>query len=186
MQGKTVKDAMDALAKYGPLALAGGNLMNNKALSQKYAQKMGNVGQTQNAVAQQQIADAQAGKINASDQASIDQWKQGAIAKAKQYYAQAGMSDSSMANDAIAQIEQQATTMHEQARQNLLQAGINTLNITDKYQQAAVGAEMSADQNAGQLNQQFLSTYGQWMRQLPVTSNSGSTTTPATTTTPQQ
>ena len=184
-KGMTTKGALDALAKYGPLGLSAANIASQKKLAGQSGQKIAGIGATQNAVAQQQISDAQAGKINPADQAAIDQWKQQAKAQALQYFAKAGLSDSSMAQQSLADIDAKGAQMFEQARQQLLQAGISTLNITDKYQLAAVNAEMQASQASSQQMGQFLNTYGQWMSQTPkMTSGttSATTTQPAATT----
>ena len=57
--------------------------------------------------------------------------------------------------------------MRAQARQNLLTTGINALGISDKYEAAAIEAELQADRQMNQYVTNFLNAYGSWMRALP-------------------
>ena len=163
-ESSPIGDALGKLTKYGPLAAQGANLLMNRNAGQKYANEFKDIGSTQSGVATQMIQQAQAGQINPSDQASIDSWKAQQKAQTQAYYAKAGLSDSSMAQQAMAQIDQQANTMHEEARTKLLQTGMNALNITDQNQVRAVNAEISADKTAGTNMSNFMNTYAQWLR----------------------
>jgi hypothetical protein len=127
---------LDKAVKYGPLALQGGNMLMNRGLAKKYSSQFADVGKTQRDVANSMVADAQAGRINPADQYAIDQWAQGAIAQAKQYYAKAGLSDSSMATSAIADINNRAAAMKEKARMDLLTTGMNALNQAREFNKA--------------------------------------------------
>jgi hypothetical protein len=179
---KTVKDGLDKLTKYGPLGMQAVSMLKNSGLSQKYSKEMANIGAPQRDVANQMIQQAQSGQINQSDQYAIDQWKQSAIAQAKSYYAKAGLSDSSMATQAIADINSQAEAKYEAARQQLLNTGMSALNVVDKYQQAAVQAEMSGDQAAAKQATDFLSAYGSWLRGQGQLTGQTTGTQPAATT----
>lgn len=92
------------------------------------------------------IADYQSGKINSSTQFDIDKWKQQQIAATKNYYAKAGIPDSSAALHAVSQIEAQAEAMQDAARQNLLTQGIAAFNSNNALTGQALSAEQLAQQ----------------------------------------
>lgn len=175
---ETMDKVLNGLAKYGPLGLGAASILGNRGAAKKAAGQIREVGGPQRAIANDMITQAQAGNINQADQYQIDQWKQGAIAQSRAYYAKAGISDSSMAQNAEAEINAKATAMHEQARQQLLQTGLETLNITDKTQVAAIQAELAGDQQTQQQITQFMNAYGSWLRALPTFSKQQPPATP--------
>ena len=95
------------------------------------------------------------GQLNAADQYSIAIWAQDSKAKKQQYYAQAGLSDSSMATQDIAQIDAQAGAMRDQALQNMLQGGLNAAGIANTATGRAVDLQIQQDQQAQQAQRQF-------------------------------
>lgn len=90
------------------------------------------------------------GQINPSDQFNIDRWKQAQIAAAKNYYAKAGIPDSSSAQSAIKNIEAQAVAMQDAARQGLLTQGLNAFNANRQLTSQAIQAQSLAQQLIGQ------------------------------------
>lgn len=158
---------VDKALKYGPIGLQAANMLGQKGQSGKYASQFEGIGNTQKQVANQMISDAQAGKINPADQYAIDQWKQDAITQAKQFYAKAGISDSTQLNGAISDINARAEAMKQQSLQTMLKTGMDALNITDKYMAQAVQAEMAGDQASAEQASNFLNAYGSWLRALP-------------------
>jgi hypothetical protein len=65
----------------------------------------------------------------------------------------------------------------------MLTTGMNALNTVDKYQVAAIQAEMQGDQATAQQAAAFLNSYGSWLRALPtLTGQPGTGTTPSATT----
>lgn len=95
------------------------------------------------------------GQLNASDQYSIAKWAEDTKAKKQQYYQQAGLADSSMAQQDIAQIDAQAGAMRDQALQNMLQGGLAAAGIANTATGQAVQLQMQQDQQAQQAQQQF-------------------------------
>ena len=95
------------------------------------------------------------GQLNPSDQYNIAKWSQDAKASKQQYYAQAGLADSSMAKQDIASIDAQAGAMRDQALSNMLQSGLNAAGIANSATGQAVQLQMQQDQQAQQAQQQF-------------------------------
>ena len=93
---------------------------------------------------QQQLQAAQQGQIPAAIQARIEQWKQGAMAQARDFAARSGQGDSQMLKQWEAYIDQQAKAMEAQYLQQEQQLGLQGL-------QAGAGALGSAGGQAGQL-----------------------------------
>jgi len=102
------------------------------------------------------------GSLLPGDQARIAQWQQSQTKAAKDYYAKAGLSDSSMAQEAIGQIGQQADSMRSQANQNLLQPAIQATGLANQYAQEMVNYQIMQDQQKQQAQQQFFSTIAQF------------------------
>lgn len=159
-----VSDAWKTVQKYGPLASAAYQQFGAKKAGQTYANQLNAIGGTQSAAAQQMVQQAQAGNLPAGDQAAIDQWKTQAIAQARNYFAKAGMANSTQAKQAESDIAAKAEAMKAQQIQTMLQTGLQELNITDQNQRAAVTAEMQSDQAAAAQMNNFLNSYGSWLR----------------------
>lgn len=171
----------DYLTKYGPLAMYGLGQMGQMQQGQQMQKAMANVGAPQRAEGQRLLAQYQSGQINPGDQYAIDQWKQSAIAQSRQYFAQAGQSDSSQAKEAEKQIEAQAVNMRQTALQNILQQGLSVLNVTDQYQAQAIQMELQNSQQALANTTNFFNAYGQWLRTTPTmtgTAGTGGTSAP--------
>ena len=151
-----IQQALSALKSYGPLGLTATNLLMNKGAQNKFASQMANVGSTQTAAANTMLSDAQAGKVNPADAYNIKTWADQAKAQAKQYYASAGLSDSSMATQAMADIDARANGMVQNALQTQLTTALNQLNISDQNQINAIKAEMAANSAAGTQGTAFL------------------------------
>lgn len=92
------------------------------------------------------ISQYQSGAIPAGAAFDINRWKQEAIAQSRQYWTNAGPKFSSMAQQDEANINAQAASMTETARQGLLTSGLAALNTA--LQGAGLG--LSADQMAMQ------------------------------------
>lgn len=156
--------AMGAATKYGPLAMAGiGGVMSQQA-AKKASSDLSNVGSTQRNAATSMLQNAQAGVVNPADAAKIAVWVQQAKAAATQYYASAGMSNSSMAQSAMASIDQQAVTMAQTSIQQSLSTAMQELNITDASQIAGIKASMASNQAIAQNLTQFMNAYGAYTR----------------------
>lgn len=169
----------DKLTKYAPLAMYGLGQMGQIQQGQQMKKAMAGVGAPQREQGQRLLAQYQSGQINPGDQYAIDQWKAGAIAQSRQYFAQAGQSDSSQAKEAEKQIEAQAVNMRQTALNNILQQGLSVLNVTDQYQAQAIQMELKNSQQALQNTTNFFNAYGQWLRQTPTMTGKAGTPAPS-------
>lgn len=159
-----VDKALGYATKYGPLALAGIGNLQASAAAKKAGAQISSVGGPQRDQANALLSQYNSGKLNAGDAAAVSQFKTDALAKSRQYFAQAGLSSSTQASAAEAQIEAQAAAMTSQMLQGYLTTAMNELNITDKNQIAGIQAELSADQSATRAASDFLGAYGSWLR----------------------
>lgn len=150
--------------RYGIPALgAVGGIMQRRA-AMGLANQYRGLASAQRGAGEDLVAQYRSGKLNQADQYAIDQWEQGAIAQTKDYYARAGLSDSSMAKNAEASIHNAAVARKQEALNNLLTMGTNILNITDRYQAMAVHAELAANQALGVTAINFMAAYGNYLR----------------------
>lgn len=159
-----VDKALGYATKYGPLALAGIGNLQARSAAQKAGAQIAGVGGPQRDQANALLSQYNSGKLNAGDAAAVNQFKTDALAKSRQYFAQAGLSSSTQASAAEAQINAQAAAMTSQMLQGYLTTAMNELNITDKNQIAGIQAELSADQSATRAASDFLGAYGSWLR----------------------
>ena len=74
----------------------------------------------------------------------------------KQYYAQAGLGDSSMAQQAMAQIDAQAVQMTQQALNNYLQQGSSAAGVAAGPMTSAVTGQIAQNTQAMQQQQAFM------------------------------
>lgn len=110
-------------------------------------------------VATSLIDQYKSGTINPSTEFDINKWEQQSIAQAKNYYAKAGIPDSTSAMHAVQQIRAQAAALRDQARQGLLTTGLNAAGI-------ASGPLTAAAQASAQADQQFASAQGSALNSL--------------------
>lgn len=126
----------------GAKDLAGNKLVQTAALTAIGNNKNKPSAAEQALINQQAAAAAQAGAVgsglldqyksgtlNAADQAQIDQYKQQALASTDQYLASAGLSDSSAGVEMRNKIEQNATVLYGQFRDQTLQQGLQALGV---------------------------------------------------------
>ena len=145
--------------KYGPLAISGINALTSRSPRPTDAQNQ----QSANAAAQQAqgqklLDQYNSGQLNAADGYNVAQWEQGQTEATKQYYAKAGLADSSMAQQALAGVQQQASAMRQQVLQNYLSSGMNALGGASNALTPIISQQIAADQQAQQAQSQFLQT----------------------------
>lgn len=149
--------------KYGPLALGGASAIAQKVAYNRAAAHINAIGGPQRDLGNQLIAQYNSGTLNASDQAALDRWQATASAQSRQYFANSGQGSSTAALQAQRDIGSQANAMRAQMLQNMLTQGTNLLNIADRYQLAAVQAELSGDTAlAGSLGT-FMAVYAKFL-----------------------
>lgn len=158
---------LDKVLKYGPAIVGGLGAVSQRNATKSAVEKIGNLGGTTRAVGENITQGFLNGTLNPADLAGIDKWERDSIAASRQFFARAGTSRSTQATTAEQEITKKAEEMRAQARQNLLATGINALGVADKYQAAAIEAEMQGDAQMNQYLTNFMNAYGSWMRALP-------------------
>lgn len=153
--GITWDKAMAAINKYAPAASLGLNILG-QAKAKSYQSQLDKIAQPAQEVGSQLLAKFQSGQLSAADQFAIQQWAQQQRAAVQQYYQKAGLSDSSMATQALAQVDQQAEQMRQQAIQAELQQGLAALGVASPTLRAGVNAGMQSDLALMQGTSQFL------------------------------
>ncbi len=161
------QDTLDKLMKYGPALMGPLGLLQQRNAVKSATDKLSSIGGPTKAVGESIVNGFMNGTLNPADLAGIDKWERDSVAASRQFFARAGTSTSTQAVQSEADIRQKAEQMRQQARQNLLQTGISALGVTDKYQAAAIQAELQGDQQMAQYASNFLNSYGSWLRALP-------------------
>ena len=141
-QATTQAPSLMSKVASGAKDLASNKLLQTAALTAIGGQKNKPSAAEQALINQQAAAAAQAGAVgsglldqyksgtlNAADQAQIDQYKQQALASTDQYLASAGLSDSSAGVEMRNKIEQNATVLYGQFRDQTLQQGLQALGV---------------------------------------------------------
>ena len=141
-QATTQAPSLMSKVASGAKDLASNKLLQTAALTAIGGQKNKPSAAEQALINQQAAAAAQAGAVgsglldqyksgtlNAADQAQIDQYKQQALASTDQYLASAGLSDSSAGVEMRNKIEQNATVLYGQFRDQTLQKGLQALGV---------------------------------------------------------
>ena len=146
--------------KYGPLALMALS-SGQKPQQTPQQQQASGIANTQQQVGQGLINQYNNGTLSGADAYNVAQWEQQQTQATKDYYARAGLSDSSMAQQAISGIQAQAASMRTQALQNYLSQGMSALGGAAGTLSPIIQAQINADQQAQQAQQNFLQTMAQ-------------------------
>ena len=120
----------------------------------KSAGTTGNVGS-------QLLAGFQSGQLSGADQQAIAQYGQQQTAAVNDYYAKAGLSNSSMHTQALQQVQQQAETMRQQALQNMLSQGLSATGTTNNALTAAANAGLAQSKDTSAAMQDFMKALSQ-------------------------
>jgi hypothetical protein len=182
--GKVLDYAQNNPAQAASIAATGYNAITQQQM-QKNATSLGQeiqklgipLTQQSNQLLQQYAA----GKLNPGDQMAIDQFIRQTTAQAKQYYANAGLGDSSMAQEAIQQIQMQGEQMRQSALQGYLQNATNLATAGNAQQTTGINAQISADQNLQDSQANIL----QALAAMAASQNKGVPGAPSTSSTPQ-
>ena len=111
-----------------------------------------------NEASQKLLAQFQSGQLSAADSFAIAQMTQQQKAGVNQYYAKAGLSNSSMHQQALQQIDTQAEAMRSQQVQNLLKQGLQAAGVANPVLQQGVTAGLNSDAEAMKQMREFIST----------------------------
>ena len=112
-----------------------------------YANQMKQLGVPLTNASNQLLQQYANGQLNPGDQAKIDQFIQQNTAQVKQYYAQAGLGDSSMAQSAIQQVQQQGEIMRQQALTGYLSNATNLATAGNAPITAGINQQIASDAN---------------------------------------
>lgn len=88
------------------------------------------------------------GQLAPSDTLAIAQWQSGQEQQIKNYYAKAGLGDSSMMQQALEQVGTQANALRDQARQGYLQQALSAAGISSRDTALAVQTGLAQSQEA--------------------------------------
>ncbi len=102
------------------------------------------------------------GQLMPTDQAAVSQWHDQALASAKSYYAQAGLGDSSISQQAYANIAQQADQMRQSALNNMLTQANTAAGISNPIVANMVSQQIAADKNLQTAQSSFSSALMQY------------------------
>lgn len=175
--GSTVNKALTALKsggtsaaslakEYGPIASLGlsalGQMRGNSAQKQLNAIAAPAAAEEKNLLDQ-----FNKGQLSAADQAGIAQWAAKQKAAAQQYLAKAGLSNSSMAQDMMSHIDQQADQMRQQGLNNMLTNGLKAAGVANPTQVAAINAGLKEDAATQAALANFIKTLGSMNTSAP-------------------
>lgn len=160
----------DTALKYGPLALGAAGLVGQRQqakAAQAVPAQLAALGGPQKEVAASLIDQFKSGKLDPAQEALFAQQEKDAIARVRQYYAKAGMSDSSMATGQENDVHAQFAAKRQQALVGILTTGLNELNITDANTQKAILTELQINKDTAAQSQAFMGSLGQLTSRLP-------------------
>ena len=162
-------------SKFAPVASLGMNAYaQHKA--QSAADQLKGVAKPASDVSNKLLGQYQSGTLNPADAYAIAQWSQQQTASIKNYYANAGLSNSSMEAEALSKVGAQADAMRSQAVQSLLTSGLSAAGLAQGPQVAAVNASVAADQQLSQASSNFMAALAKMNTQQ--TGTTSTTTTP--------
>lgn len=141
--------------QFAPLAALGLDAYGQHK-AQGAAQQLNDIAKPVSAVENKLLGQYQSGQLNPADAYQINTWAQNQTNSVKQYYANAGLGNSSMEADALSNIQAQANAMRSQAVQNLLTGGLQAAGVAQGPQVAAVQASVAADQQLQQASSSFM------------------------------
>lgn len=108
--------------------------------------------------AQNMLTNYQNGQLMPSDAQHIALWEQQQNASVKDYYAKAGLADSSMAQQAIQQVGVQAELMRQQALTNMMNTSLSMAGVSSSYVNNQVQLQIQQDQQLQQAQQNIMQT----------------------------
>jgi len=123
---KTAGGALKTAAPY--VGVAAGVLAKKGGTGGAASGQIGQISAQEQAVGNQLLQDYQNGKLQPADQAAIDQFKTQSRSQMNQYLSNAGISDSTMAQEEMAKIDQNAMIMYGKFRSQTLTDGLAALN----------------------------------------------------------
>jgi hypothetical protein len=153
-----VKDLGSAVAKYGPAAATVLAMFKNKNAGNTAQQQYNAVAAPTQAVENTLLSNFQKGQISGADAYAISQWTQSQKSAVDNYYAQAGLSNSSMHQQALQNVDIQAQGMQQQALQNVLKNGLQAAGVTNPELNAGITAGVNADNQAITTLQNFINS----------------------------
>jgi hypothetical protein len=157
LQALGINSGKDAL-QYANAGLGATGLAMQAKMGSSAQNQMNKIAGPTSAVGNQLLQQFQAGQISPTDAFTISQNAQHQKAQVDQYYAKAGLSNSSMHTQALAQIDKEAENQRQQAVQNMLKSGLAASGVANPTLVAGVNAGLQQDNAAMKSMQDFLKT----------------------------
>jgi hypothetical protein len=130
--------------------------VNAMKQSQSAAQQLQANAGSSGQVGQHLLSNFQSGQLSGSDQQAIAQYQTQQTSAINDYYAKAGLSNSSMHTQALQQVQQQAESMRQQALQNMLTQGLSATGTTNSALSAAANANIASSKDTSQALSDFM------------------------------
>ena len=165
--GLNENSSLKDILPYAGLAMSGMGIANAKSAQSGGGATSSAAGNTQSAVgtqaagvASQLLNQYQSGTLNASQTYQIQQWQQQQTAQIRQYYANMGLSNSTMEKQAEANIGQQASAMTSAALQSLLTSGLSAVSAANGVLSGVAQQQVAADQQLQSAMKNFADALG--------------------------
>jgi hypothetical protein len=147
------------LGQQAALGLMGANAINGLTNHPHPANTDPNgVGAAAGATSAALLANYNKGQLRPQDQYNIARWQQDRLQASSDYYARAGLADSSMAQEAAAGITAQGEAMKGQALTNMLNDGLTSAGVANTYSSQQVQLQVAQDQQLQQSQSNFMQT----------------------------
>jgi len=150
-----------AALPYANLGLGTASVIQQARAGSAAQKQMNAIGGPAKGVSNQLLQNFQSGQLTGADSFAIADWTQKQKAQTDQYFQKAGLSNSSMHQQALSQIDKQADGMRQQALDSMLRQGLGAAGVSDPTLRAGVTAGVQSDQAAMQAMREFLKMMAQ-------------------------
>jgi hypothetical protein len=109
-----------------------------------------------NALTQQLTQRYMGGQLDPSDERAIEEWRRGSRAQVEQFFANAGIPDSTQKIEMLRDIDVKAVSMRDQVRQNYASAAMSGANVSSNAAAALAQLQQLGDQEASRSLQNLM------------------------------
>ena len=135
--------------------------MQAKKQASAFAQQMASLGAPLTAASNQLLQQYESGQLSPNDEHTINKFIQDNKAQVNSYYSQAGLGNSSMAQQALQAVDTQAAAMKDQIRQNMLSSASQLAAQGNAPVIAGIQQQVSEDQALQQSQANMLASLAQ-------------------------
>ena len=146
---------------YANLGLGTASVIQQARAGSAAQKQMNAIGGPAKGVSNQLLQNFQSGQLTGADSFAIADWTQKQKAQTDQYFQKAGLSNSSMHQQALSQIDKQADGMRQQALDSMLRQGLGAAGMSDPTLRAGVTAGVQSDAVAMKEMREFLKMMAQ-------------------------